>query len=211
MFDIVKTLEQIRNLLTESSTTMKNRLTRGALAASSLVLAMQLGFVSPASALTSDVTSVSPGETAIFSTQVPAISLVAIFVNGEFHSSGNLYTIPTTYPWETFSPCVTVDVTFRVYSEYVYGAPFREPLFSEQPAETADVEFIGDDSVSCNDAWGSGSSGSSGGSGGSEDSDEPLAKTGSDASTVAGMTGIASLTALAVAVAVARRTRRAQR
>jgi hypothetical protein len=140
---------------------MKNRITRGALAASSLVLALQFGVVSPASAeLQTDVSSVSPGGSVTFLTNAPTIFLGALFVNGEFHSSGNLNGFRDPIPWEAFSPCVTVDVTFRVYSESALGAPYREPLFSEEPTESADVEFVGSNSSGCDDQWGS-----SGGSG----------------------------------------------
>jgi hypothetical protein len=240
-------------------------------------------------------------------------------VNGVFHSSGNFAGYVGPIPWEAFSPCATVDLTYRVYSEPA-DTPYREPLFSEEPLESAEVELIGNNSPGCNPAWGTGGSGGSGSitleadrtsvsrdnplvtltsngedealvvvfvngvwetfyllnqlngqttgweafapcvtvdmeyrlynsfvpgspvppyadpydagvliefvgddtddcnpkwgtqdAGGSGDSDEPLAKTGSDASAVAGLTSVAGVAALAVAVAVARRTRRAQR
>ena len=174
-------------------------------AISAIALAMTAGLAAPASAvtLTADVSSISAGEEVIFTSDAPNEWLAALFVNGVFLDSG-LIDVGGPFPWEAISPCVTVDVTLRVYDEIV-GDPVREPTFSEQPVDSVTVEFVGDNSPGCNDTWGGGESDDSG------DSDEPLAKTGSDSSALVGLTGFAGVAALTVAVAVARRTRRAQR
>jgi hypothetical protein len=172
-------------------------------AISAIALAMTVGLAAPASAvtLTADVSSVSQGEAVTFTTDAPGAALVALYVNGEYLDGGRVDDTPNPFDWGMLSPCVTVDVTYRVYDELA-TEPAREPAFSEQPVDSVSVEFVGDNSPGCNDTWGGGES---------DDSGDSLAKTGSDASAVAGLTGVAGVAALAVAAAVALRSRRAQR
>jgi len=185
---------------------MKSRFTRLTLAASSLVLVMQVGLVSPASAatITSDVSSVAPGEAATLTSDIAIGNGVAVFANGELLEIDVWDVNPSEpLPWEAFSPCVTIDLTFRVYDEVFDENSLKN--FSDPYEDSVTIQWIGDNTSECNATWGDGESDESG------DSDEPLAKTGSDASAVAGLTGVASVVALAVAAAVALRTRRAQR
>lgn len=177
-----------------------NKMKSAALAATTIALALSVGFAAPASAvdytITADREVVRNGESVTYTTTAPDENLAAFFVNGEYWGSGSVGTTPNPFDWGIFSPCANVQATYRVYDEV---GDSREPLWSDPYAGSNTVRFAGDPTVDCDDAWGDGST------------DEPLAKTGSDASTVAGMTGIAGVTALSVAVAVARRTRRAQR
>ena len=174
-----------------------------ALAAASIAVALSVGFAVPASAMAyyiaSSAPTVSRGETIVISSNGDPLALSSILVNGEVIGTSPLGLVVTDdATWESFSPCVTIDVTFRMYN-----VPFEEtiPVSANDSFVTElNVEWIGDNTVDCDDTWGAG-----------ESADEPLAKTGSDAATVAGMTGIAGVAALAVAVAVARRSRRAQR
>jgi hypothetical protein len=189
---------------------------RKAAAVSALALAMTLGLAAPASAvtytLTSDESSISSGEVAVITTDAPVGQAAYVFVNGVGFTSGPLSS-GMPFAWNAVSPCVTIDVTLRVYYE-VPGAPaMAAPSFSDAYAGSVTIEFIGDNSPGCNPTWGDGAEdeGGSGGSGGSDDSGEPLAKTGSDASTVASLTGVAGAAALVVAAAVALRLRRASR
>jgi hypothetical protein len=187
-----------------------NKLKSVVLAATTIAVAMSVGFAAPASAsgayLTSSAPTISRGETITYSTNQPPNALTALLINGEVVSTGELVEVTAVPgPWEAFSPCVTIDVTFRVYADTFDGTEIvlaSDPFLAE-----ATVEWIGDNTVDCNPAWGTGDSGA----GDSGDSSEPLATTGSDASTVAGLTGAAGVVALAAAVAVARRSRRAQR
>jgi hypothetical protein len=182
-----------------------NKLKSVVLAATTIAVAMSVGFAAPASAsvayLTSSAPTISRGETITFSTDQDADTLTAVLINGEVLEMGPLYNlVEVPAPWEAISPCVTIDVTFRVYAETYDVSTIvlaSDPFLAE-----ANIEWIGDNTVDCNDLWGAGAS---------TGSTEPLATTGSDASTVAGLTGVAGVVALAVAVAVARRTRRAQR
>jgi hypothetical protein len=177
-------------------------------AISAIALAMTVGLAAPASAvtLTADVTSVSPGESVMFETDAQGQKLSAVFIEGDFWGSGPVNTTPNPFGWDLVSPCVTVEMTYRVYDEDGdFFAENREVAFSEQPVDSVSVEFVGDNSGECDDTWGTGES---------NEPNEPaerLAKTGSDASAVAGLTGAAGVAALAVAAAVALRTRRAQR
>ena len=182
-----------------------NKLKSVLLGATTIAVALSVGFAAPASAmittLTSDVSSVERnGDGVLFTSNIPRGSSVAIFVNGDDGFSGvwdeTAGETTEPLPWEAFSPCVTIDVTFRVYNEVYVDQVYT---FSDPYAASVTVQWIGDNTVDCDDTWGAG------------ESAEELAPTGSDASTVAGMTGIAGLAALAVAVAVARRSRRAQR
>ena len=186
-----------------------NKLKSVVLAATTIAVAMSVGFAAPASAsvayLTSSAPTISRGETITYSTNQPPNALVAVFINGEFGGAGDASTFEDPFPWEAFSPCATIDVTFRVYDETYDSTDIV--LASDPFIAQATVEWIGDNTVQCNPAWGAGDSGA----GDSGDSSEPLATTGSDASTVAGLTGAAGVVALAVAVAVSRRARRAQR
>ena len=178
-------------------------------AISAIALAMTLGLAAPASAttytLTSDESSISSGEVAVLTTDAPAGQGAYVFVNGVGFIAGPLSS-GAPFAWENVSPCVTVDVTIRVYYEVPGAPPMAPPSFSEPYAGSVTIEFIGDNSSGCNPTWGDGAEDEGG-----SNSDEPLAKTGSDASAVAGLTGVAGVAALAVAVAVALRTRRAQR
>jgi hypothetical protein len=121
---------------------------------------MQFGFVAPASAeIQSNVASVSPGGSVVFTSNAPSIRLAAYFINSDFMSSGNLADILNVdIPWEQYSPCVTVDLTARVYDETGLDTPGRDVLFSEEPLETHTVQLIGSNSSGCDDQWG-GSSG----------------------------------------------------
>jgi LPXTG-motif cell wall-anchored protein len=180
---------------------MKSKFTRLTLAASSLVLVMQVGLVSPASAatITSNVTSVAPGEAATLSSDIDLGTVIAVFLNGEFVVSEAWDMNPADpVPWEAIAPCVTIDVTFRVYDEGFVGTNVKN--FADPYEDSVTIQWIGDNTVDCNPAWGEG-----------DREPEDLAKTGSDSSTLVGLTGVAGVAALAVAVAVARRTRRAQR
>jgi hypothetical protein len=175
------------------------------LAATTIAVAMSVGFAAPASAsvasLTSSAPTISRGETITYSTNQDSDALTALLINGEVVSTGEeISLVENPWPWEVFSPCVTIDVTFRVYAETYDVSTIV--LASDPFLDEATVEWIGDNTVDCNDTWGAGAS---------TGSTQPLATTGSDASTVAGLTGVAGVVALAVAVAVARRTRRAQR
>jgi hypothetical protein len=187
-----------------------NKLKSVVLAATTIAVAMSVGFAAPASAsgayLTSSAPTISRGETITYSTNQPPNALIALLINGEVVSASDAITFASAFPWEAFSPCVTIDVTFRVYAD-TYDGTEIVVLASDPFLAEATVEWIGDNTVDCNDAWGAGDSGA----GDSGDSSEPLATTGSDASTVAGLTGAAGVVALAAAVAVARRSRRAQR
>jgi len=173
-----------------------------ALAAASIAVALSVGFAVPASAMAyyiaSSAPTVSRGETIVISSNGDPLALSSILVNGEVIGTSPLGLVVTDdATWESFSPCVTIDVTFRMYN-----VPFEEtiPVSANDSFVTElNVEWIGDNTVDCDDTWGAG-----------ESADE-LAPTGSDASTVAGLTGVAGVAALAIAVAVARRTRRAQR
>ena len=157
---------------------------------------MTLGLAAPASAttytLTSDESSISIGEFAVLTTDAPVGTGAYVYVNGESYIGGPLSST-TPFAWENVSPCVTVDVTIRVYPPTpISGPPSAPPTFADPYAASVDIEFIGDNFSGCNPTWGAGAP---------TGSDESLATTGSDASTVAGLTG----------VAVARRSRRAQR
>jgi hypothetical protein len=181
-----------------------NKLKSVVLAATTIAVAMSVGFAAPASAsgayLTSSAPTISRGETITYFTNQPPSALVASLINGEVGTASQMDMLAGDMPWEAFSPCVTIDVTFRVYADTYDGTEIvlaSDPFLAE-----ATVEWIGDNTVDCDDTWGAGAS---------TGSTEPLATTGSDASTVAGLTGVAGVVALAVAVAVARRTRRAQR
>jgi len=182
-----------------------NKLKSVVLAATTIAVAMSVGFAAPASAsvasLTSSAPTISRGETIIFSTNQDGNALSALLINGEVVETGPLFLlVEIPAQWEALSPCVTIDVTARVYADTYDETEIvlaSDPFLAE-----ATVEWIGDNTVDCNDTWGAGAS---------TGSTEPLATTGSDASTVAGLTGVAGVVALAVAVAVARRTRRAQR
>jgi hypothetical protein len=186
---------------------------------SAIALAMTLVLAAPASAttftLSSDKASLTTNEVATFTTDaIGDDNVAALFVNGVYYTGGPGLSSGSILPWTVVYPCVTVDVTLRLY----YLAPGSPtPVVAPTLATPYDaevlIEFVGDTSVPCNYTWGDGldGGGGSGGSGGSDNSDEPLAKTGSDASAVAGLTGVAGVAALAVAVAVALRTRRAQR
>jgi hypothetical protein len=173
-----------------------------ALAAASIAVALSVGFAVPASAMAyyiaSSAPTVSRGETIVISSNGDPLALSSILVNGEVIGTSPLGLVVTdAATWESFSPCVTIDVTFRMYN-----VPFEEtiPVSANDSFVTElNVEWIGDNTVDCDDTWGAG-----------ESADE-LAPTGSDASTVAGLTGVAGVATLAVAVAVARRSRRAQR
>lgn len=179
-----------------------NKLKFAALAATSIAVAMSVGFAAPASAMAYYIASSAPtigsGETIVISSNGDPAALSAILVNGEVLGTSPLgLVVSDAAPWETFGPCVTIDVTFRMYN-----VPFDETInvSSTDPFVTElNVEWIGDNTVDCDDTWGAG------------ESAETLATTGSGASTVAGLTGVAGVVALAVAVAVSRRARRAQR
>jgi hypothetical protein len=177
-----------------------NKLKSAVLAATTIAVALSVGFAAPATAMPMTIETniqsvVRNGELLEVTSTVPEGYTAATFINGENFS---------TYPWSTqepvswniMGPCVTVDVTFRVYRD-IYVDQVK--TFDDAYGATVTIQWIGDNTVDCNPAWGEG-----------ETADE-LAPTGSDASTVAGMTGVAGVAALAVAVAVARRTRRAQR
>jgi hypothetical protein len=186
-----------------------NKIKSVVLAATTIALAMSFGFAAPASAsvasLTSSAPTISRGETIILSTNQDGNALTAILINGAVVDMLPLNGVLGSVPWEALMPCATIDVTFRVYADPYDGSTIvlaSDPFLAE-----ANIEWIGDNTVDCNDTWGTGDSGA----GDSGDSSEPLATTGSDASTVAGLTGVAGVVALAVAVAVSRRTRRAQR
>ena len=192
-----------------------NKLKSVVLAATTIAVAMSVGFAAPASAsgayLTSSAPTISQGETITYSTNQPPNALIALLINGEVVSASDAITFASPFPWEAFRPCVTIDVTFRVYDD-TYDGTGIVVLASDPFLAEATVEWIGDNTVDCNDTWGAGDSGGGdSGAGDSGDSSEPLATTGSDASTVAGLTGVAGVVALAVAVAVSRRARRAQR
>jgi hypothetical protein len=125
--------------------------------------------------------------------------LGALFINGELFGMSPVGLLELDdAPWEVFGPCVTIDVTWRIYPQVFDESSVKS--YNDSYRAEVNVEWIGDNTVDCNPAWGAG-----------ESADEPLAKTGTDASTVAGMTGVAGVAALAVAVGVARRSRRAQR
>jgi len=196
-----------------------NKLKSVVLAATTIAVAMSVGFAAPASAsvasLTSSAPTISRGETITYSTNQNPNALVALFVNGEFFIAGEASDLVGALPWEAFNPCATIDVTFRVYADNYEGNQIV--LFSDPFLAEATVEWIGDNTVYCNPFWGAGDSGAGdsgagdSGAGDSGDSSEPLATTGSDALTVAGLTGAVGVVALAAAVAVARRSRRAQR
>jgi len=183
-----------------------NKLKSVVLAATTIAVAMSVGFAAPASAsqitLTADDMVVENGEGVTFTTNAPGGNLAAFFIAGEYWNSGTVETTPNPFSWDIVQPCTTVTVTYRVYNETSTGL---QPLFSTPYVATIDVDFVGDNTVECDDSFGAGNSGETG------DSAEPLATTGSAATAVAGLTGVAGVVALAVAVAVARRTRRAQR
>lgn len=184
-----------------------NKLKSAFLAASTIAVALSVGFAAPASAvpttLVADKTVVRNGESVNFTTNAPGENYAAFFTNGEYWGSGSIETTPNPFTWDLVGPCASVDVTFRIYNYAAETADESDAtlaaLYDQPYAATVDVRFAGDTTVDCDDAYGAGKSA------------DALANTGSDASTVAGMTGIAGVTALAVAVAVARRTRRAQR
>ena len=181
------------------------KLKSAAFAATTIAVAMSVGFAAPASAMAyyiaSSAPTISRGETIVISSNGDPLALSSILINGEVIGTSPLGLVVTDAAlWEAFSPCVTIDVTFRMYN-----VPFDETIVvsSTDPFVTElNVEWIGDNTVDCDDTWGAGAS---------TGSDEPLATTGSDASTVAGLTGVAGVVALAAAVAAARRMRRAQR
>jgi hypothetical protein len=174
---------------------------------------MQFGVVSPASAvsMSADTDTIATGQTALFTTDAPLGTLTAFFVNDERFMYGP-YEPPLDTPWDMFAPCENADLTVRVYDEAYSGTPSdydNDNLTWETPYNASyTIGLVG------NATWPNcisyGTSGS-GGSGGSGDSGESLANTGSDSSTLVGLTGVAGVAALAVSVAVARRTRRAQR
>lgn len=184
-----------------------NKLKFAALAATSIAVAMSVGFATPASAmattLTADKTVVRNGESVTFTTNAPGENYAAFFTNGEYWDSGSIETTPNPFTWDIVGPCASVDVTYRIYNYAAETADESEAtvaaLFDQPYAASVDVRFAGDNTVDCDDSYGPGKSA------------ESLAKTGLDASTVAGLTGVAGVAALAVAVAVAVRTRRAQR
>jgi hypothetical protein len=176
------------------------------LSAAAIAVAMSVGAAVPASAVvsfTSSAPSISSGETITFATDANPTSHAQIFINGSFQGASALGLIAfTPAPWEAFMPCETIDITFRVYSET--ADPGLVKLWTDSYDASLTIEWVGDNTVACNDTWGEGAPGA-------EDSGEPLAKTGSDASTVASLSGVAGVAALVVAAAVALRLRRAQR
>jgi len=180
-----------------------NKMKSAVFAAASIAVAMSVGFAAPASAMPMTIESNVPslerdGEDMVITSSVPDGYAYAMFINEDlFQIDAWISADIEPVPWEALSPCVTIDFTFRVYPE-IYVDQVK--TFDDAYGASVTVEWIGDNTVDCNPTWGEG-----------ETADEPLAKTGSDAATVAGMTGIAGVAALAVAVAVARRTRRAQR
>jgi hypothetical protein len=187
------------------------RLKSAALAATTIAVAMSVGFAAPASAmaatLTADKSVVQNGEGVTFTaTNISGTNYAAFFIDGEYWDSGAIEDTPNPFTWDIVEPCASVDVTYRIYNYETETADYSDAalaaLFGEPYVASVDVEFAGDNTVECDDTWGAGAS---------TGSDEPLATTGSDASTVAGLTGVAGVMALAVAVAVARRSRRAQR
>jgi hypothetical protein len=188
-----------------------NKLKSVVLAATTIAVAMSVLFAAPASAsqitLTADDLVVENGEGVTFTTNAPGGNLAVFFVAGEQTGFGSVENTPNPFSWDFVGPCTTITVTYRVYDVLFTGSDQEPPLFSDPYLATIDVDFVGDNTVDCNDTWGTGDSGA----GDSGDSSEPLATTGSDASTVAGLTGVAGVVALAVAVAVSRRARRAQR
>jgi hypothetical protein len=185
-----------------------NKMKSVVLAATTIAVAMSVGFAVPASAiaptLTADKSVVQNGEGVTFTaTNIPVTYYAAFFIDGEYWDSGPIENTPNPFAWDIVQPCASVDVTYRIYNYETETADLSDAayaaLFGEPYAASVDVEFAGDNTVDCDDTWGTG------------ESAETLAKTGSDASTVAGLTSVAGVAALAVAVAVARRTRRAQR
>jgi hypothetical protein len=201
-----------------------NKLKSAIFAATSVAVAMSVGFAASAYAadpvdpptgggggggnppqnsytIASNINSVERnGDAVVLTTNAPIGTVSSTFVNGEHIETGSWTVNPTDpVPWEALGPCVTIDVTFRVYDES-YVAQVKN--FSDPYEDSVTVQWIGDNTVDCNPAWGGSPLAASG---------ESLAKTGSDASTVAGLTGVAGVAALAIAVAVARRSRRAQR
>jgi len=164
--------------------------------ATAIGLAMSFGFAAPAFAasITSDVESLERGGATQISSDVANGNTIALFINGQIQTSqgwnGNF-----TASWADYSPCVDVEVTYRVYDEVYVD---QVPDFADPYEGSVTLLYVGDNSpgVFCDDSWGTGDSG------------EPLAKTGADASA---LTGVAGVAALAAAVAVARRARRLQR
>ena len=166
-----------------------------------IAVAMTVGLAAPASAftLTADPLSIERGGFVNISTDAPETHTAALFVNGEHVETDVLGGSTGGFPWEMFGPCVDIDVTFRLYDE-TYVDQVKD--FADSYDDSVTIEFVGDNTVECNDTWGAGES---------TGSDESLAKTGSDASTVASLTGVAGVAAIVVAAAVAFRLRRAQR
>jgi hypothetical protein len=178
-----------------------NKMKSAALAATTISLVLSVGFAAPASAvdytITADREVIRNGESVTYTTTAPGENLSAFFINGEYWGHGSVSDTPNPFDWGMFQPCANIRATYRVYDEV---ADEREPLWTDPYAASNTVRFVGDPSIDCDDSWGAGKS-----------ADEPLAKTGTDASTVAGLTGVAGVAALAIAGAVARRMRRAQR
>lgn len=183
-----------------------NRSPKKFFSSAAIAVAMSVGVAVPASAVvsfTSSAPSISSGETITLTSDADPTSHAQVFINGSFYGASalGLMTIGPA-PWEAFGPCETIDITFRVYSETADENLLK--LWTDPYEGSVTVEWVGDNTVDCDDTWGAGAPGA-------EDSGEPLAKTGSDASTVAGLTGVAGVAALVVAAAVAFRLRRARR
>jgi hypothetical protein len=182
-----------------------NKLKSAVLAATTIAVALSVGFATPATAMPMTIESNVPsierdGEAVVITSSVPDGYAFAVFINEDLLNIGPWDSADSDpVPWEALSPCVTIDLTFRVYRD-IYVDQVR--TFDDAYGASVTVEWIGDDTVDCNPTWGTGESAASG---------ESLADTGSDGFVVAGLTGVAGVAALAVAVAVARRTRRAQR
>lgn len=176
------------------------------LSSAAIAVAMSVGVVVPASAavvLTPSAFTLSNGETITWTTDGNPMSHAQVYINGVLWAPTALGLFAyDPAPWDAFSPCETIDVTFRVYSETADNSLVK--LWTDPYEASVTIEVVGDSTVACDDSWGAGASGSG-------DSGEPLAKTGSDASTVASLTGVAGAAALVVAAAVALRLRRAQR
>jgi hypothetical protein len=178
-----------------------------AIVATTIAVALSVGFATPASAisytLTADKTVVRNGEGVTFTTNAPGEKYAAFFTGEEYWGSGRVDATPNPFTWDIVGPCATVDVTYRVYEIDASAADYDEvtvaALWNQPYSASIDIRFAGDNTVDCDDSYGPGKSA------------EPLAKTGADSATVTGLTGVAGIAALAVAVSVARRTRRAQR
>lgn len=182
------------------------------LSTAALAVAMSVGLAVPASAngvvtLTSSAPTISNGETITYTTSADWERHSQFFINGVVLGGTpvGMIMINPVAPWSAWQPCETIDVTLRVYSD-LYEDIDQDNLYlwTDPYDASVTVEWIGDNSGECNDAWGAGARGPN-------DSGESLAATGSNASSLAALTGVAGIAALGVAAAVVLRSRRAQR